>query len=158
MKRYAWAAVLVCLCLLAAGCGKGPAEPNYSDLIVPPLDRPIGEMLPAATVQEIVGEYPTITELFEDGTCLVHSGSGWRLTLNMQNTTRMGHEALLIEAVGLIPVTGLGEVAHRSEDGNTFIVYAHGYTVEVVMEGDGEYADTVLLLINSVLARLVPAA
>lgn len=158
MKKHAWVTLLVCLCLLAAGCGKAPAEPNYSDMIVPPLDRPISEVLPAATVQEVVGEYPTITELYDDGTCLIHQGNGWRLTLNMQNTTRQGHEALLIEAVGLIPVTGLGEVAHRSQDGSTLIVYAHGYTIEVVMEGAAEPADTVLLLMNSILGRLSPAS
>ncbi len=157
MRKSLIAVGLLCLCLLLAGCGdKAPVEPDYSGMIVPPLQEDITAYLSAAQVEEVLGQPATLLGVFDDGTQMVYTTDAYRLTVNMQNTTRAGYEALLGDAPGFIPVAGLGEVAHRNETDTAYIAYAAGHTVEVTLEGEDLPAASARQLLEKILSRIAP--
>jgi len=160
---------LLLVCLLAVtGCGEEPvAEPDYSQMIVPPLDVTITDCLTAQMVETVTGEPMELQAVYEDATQAVYMSvdtDNWQVTVNMQNSTLAGYTSQLALLADAESVEGVGEAAHWCETTSSLMAYARGYMVEICMLVPGVYVpkeETVSLmkvLVENMPVKAVPDA
>ncbi len=149
-KGFVWVAVL-CFCLALFGCG-APAEPNYSGMIVPPLQGDITDYLSADEVAAVAGEAMTLQGVYEENSQMVFASAeagNWLVMVNMRNNTRTGHDAYVQSLSGAAPVEGVGEISHWCEETGSLLTFACGYTLEIYMEPGDDFiprTETVALM------------
>ena len=136
MKKGCLLAALVCICVTLFGCG-APVEPDYSDLIVPPLSGKVSDYLSIAEVEAVTGEPMTLQGLYEENSQAVYASAAegnWQVTVNMQNNTRAGHDTFVRSLNACTSVEGVGEISHWCEETGSLLTFARGYTLEIYMD------------------------
>ena len=132
---------LLCFCFMLFGCGE-PAEPDYSELIKPPLSGAVSDFLSAEDVAAVTGEPMALQGLYEEESQAVFvsvAAGNWQVTVNMRNNTRAGHDAYVQSVSVATPVEGVGEVSHWCEETSSLLTFARGYTLEIYMEPGDDF-------------------
>ena len=141
-KMWCWllAAVLFYTGVMA-GCGPkemADSEPDYSALIVPPVDLTITDCISEQELSAILGTSMTLLGVYEESSnAMYQSADGvCMVTINMRNQTRAGFDAAMtgIDA-GVTLQEGVGEVACWYGDPAQLMLYSSGYAVEVAVTG-----------------------
>ena len=125
--------------LLLTGCGKGApetSEPDYSKLIVPPVDLAITDYVTEQQLTTVLGYPMHLLGVYEEGVQSVYlsEDGSCQVTIHMMNQTRAGFDAQVVAAT--VPLTmqeGLGEVAYWYEGKTQLIVFSDGYALDVAI-------------------------
>ncbi|MBQ8683476.1 MAG: hypothetical protein IJ518_03030 [Clostridia bacterium] len=162
MRKLSVFLLIFVLGVTLAGCGGAPqeaSEPDYSALIVPPVDLTITDCISEQELSTVLGYTMTLLGVgeegsqavyqTEDGTCIV--------TVHMLNQTRAGFDAMVnASAVPMVLQEGLGESAYWYGDTAQLMLYSGGYAVDVsvVCVDISEPNSYVLQIAESILSRL----
>lgn len=126
--------------LLLTGCHAGStasdAQPDYSALIVPPVDLAITDCITEQQLTTVLGYPMHLLGTFEEGTQAVYlsEDSACQVTIHMINQTRAGFDAMVANAiVPMILQDGLGEAAYWYEGKTQLMAYCDDYAVDVAV-------------------------
>lgn len=141
MKKGCLLAAVLCFCVMLFGCN-APAEPDYSDMITPPLQGAVTDYLSAEDVAAVTGEPMELQGLYEDNSQAVYTSvaqGNWQVMVNIRNNTRTGHDAYVQTISVATPVEEVGEVSHWCEETGSLLTFARGYTLEIYMEAGDDF-------------------
>lgn len=139
-------AIFLAALLLLCGCGGTPSvsDPDYSRLIVPPVDLSITDCITEQQLSTVMGCGMTLLGTYEDNTQAIYTSSddaANMVTINLKNEDRgvfdadiaaLGTAATLCEGIGeaafwvVMTEPSTGEVISRS-----LLVYANDYHLSV---------------------------
>jgi hypothetical protein len=132
--------------LLLCGCG-APAEsdPDYSRLIVAPVDLSITGCITEQQLSTIMGCGMTLLGTYEEDTQAIYTASddsGSMVTINLKNQSRAGFDAVIAGyGTDVTLYEGVGEAAFWSNVTNELLVYANEYALGVAVS----CADTTMI-------------
>ena len=138
MKRISKLLILcLTLGLLCCGCGNtADSEPDYSSLIVPPVDLSITDCITEQQLTTVMGCQMTLLGTYEDGVQAVYmseDGSS-QVTVHMMNQTRAVFDSNVTASETPMTVQeGLGAAAFWDEGHNQILVYYDGYAIDVAV-------------------------
>ncbi len=155
--------ILCLLCGLLGGCGaeapESTPEPDYSSLIVPPVDVTITNCIREQELSSILGCTVSLLGLGEDGSQAVYQSMDGTcvVSIHLINQTRAGFDAMVANAaVAMELQEGLGEIAYWYEGKAQLMVYSGGYAVDVAVAclDIPEPGTYVMQIAQSILSRL----
>ena len=175
MKKTAIFLLICLLCGLLGGCGSKPmeqtSEPDYSALIVPPVDLTITDCISEQQLTTILGYPMSLLGVGEEGAQAVYQteDSTCVVTVHMLNQTRAGFDAVIgASTATTVLQEGLGESAYwfvsdEMVDQNSggyaqLMVYSGGYAVDVALAcadiPEANINAYVLQIAETILSRL----
>lgn len=132
-------AISLAAMMLLCGCGGADkdTEPDYSRLIVAPVDVHITDCITEQQLSTIMGCPMTLLGTYEDNTQAIYTASddsAGMVTINLKNQTRGVFDADIAAAGDSVTLyDGVGEAAFWSSVTGELLVYANEYCLGVAV-------------------------
>lgn len=132
-------AISLAAMMLLCGCGGADkdSEPDYSRLIVAPVDVQITDCITEQQLSTIMGCSMTLLGTYEDNTQAIYTASddsAGMVTINLKNQTRGVFDAEIAAAGDSVTLyDGVGEAAFWSSVTGELLVYANEYYLGVAV-------------------------
>lgn len=131
-------AIFLAAMMLLCGCGgsQQDIEPDYSRLIVAPVDVQITDCITEQQLSTIMGCAMTLLGTYEDDTQAIYTASddSAGVTINLKNQTRGVFDAEIAAAGDSVTLyDGVGEAAFWSSVTGELLVYANEYCLGVAV-------------------------
>ena len=129
--------------LLLCGCNakSKDKEPDYSSLILPPVDLSITDCITAEELTAIMGSPMQLLGVYEDNSQAVFTSEDGthQVLVHMLNQTLAGFEAMKNEsAYEMTWQEGLGEAAYWYGETSQLMFFSGGYAVDIGISGTDE--------------------